>query len=162
MALPVSFVNYTVGDNTLQKNGVPEKTQIRLPIVTLTAGNVVASQTLVLDLLTALNAIILGNPLRQGLIFDEHLLSTDPASTALAQRENKWLFRWHDNTTQQKGQYSLGTADLSLLTGHSEFLPVTADEGLDLKIAWEAVVKSAYDSSHASVLDSIQFVGRST
>jgi len=162
MPLPVSFVNYTVADNTLKKNLSPETTSIRLPIVALTAANVVASQTLVTDLLTAINAIILGSPLRTGLIFDEHLLGTDPASSVQAQRENKWLFRWHDNTTQQKGQYSIGTADLSLLPNHQEFLPVTADEGLDLKIAWEAVVKSAYDSSHTSVLDSIQFVGRNT
>jgi len=162
MPLPVSFIGYTLADNTLKKNLSPETTSTRLPITTLTAANVVATQTLVLDLLTALNAILLGNPLKSSLIFDEHMLSTDPASTTLAQRENKWLFRWHDNTTQQKGQYSIGTADLTMLEPHSEFMPVNADEGLAVKIAWEAVVKSAYDSSHTSVLDSIQFVGRNT
>jgi len=80
----------------------------------------------------------------------------------LAQREKKWLARYHDATNGQKFQVSWGTADLSLHMTNSEFLDLSTGAGAALKAAFEDVVVSPNDSSHAVVLDSVQFVGRNT
>jgi hypothetical protein len=164
MARPISFMNYTLNDNTINpKNNKPESTSLRLPITTVTSGNIVAVTGLVLDLETAINAITLGNPAKTAIIADEHGLSDAAASTTSAQRENKWLFRFHDAVTvTDKARASIGTADFTFLVNHTEYIDITADEGLALKIAFEAVVKSPYDGSHGVVLDSVQFVGRNT
>jgi len=164
MARPISFMSYTLNDNTVNpKNDKPESTTLRLPITTVTAANIVAVSGLVLDLETAINAVTLGNPAKTAIIADEHGLSDDPASTTQAQRENKWLFRYHDAVViTDKARASIGTADLTFVVNHTEYMDITQDEGLALKIAFEAVVKSPYNGANGVVLDSVQFVGRNT
>ena len=162
MALPVSFFVVTYADNTLKSNNTPELTVSRWPITTLTAANVVAQTAFQDAFITAVNAITIGNLYKKAAVFSEVQVSVDPASTSLAQRENKWFCRFHDVVTNQKMTRSIGTADLTLLTDHSEFLDITADEGLAFKTAFDDMVKSEYDATHGVSLDSVQFVGRST
>lgn len=162
MPLPLSFYGITVYDHTVNSKGQPESTSMQIPVATLTPANVAAQITLANNLQTALAAIVLGTFAKSESTYARNLLGTTPAASPLAQRENKWLMRYHDATTFQKFQVSIGTADLTLVSGNTEFLDLTADEGLALKTAFEAVVVSPADSTHATILDSVQFVGRNT
>jgi len=162
MPLPLSSFTITIADNTLKPNGEPETTSTTVPVTTLTPANVAAQITLANNLSAAIAAITLGNFLKNESVYARNVVGVGPAASTLAQRENKWLFRYHDATTYQKFQVSYGTADLSLLPDNEEFLDLTADEGLAAKTAFEAVVVSPADSTHSVILDSVQFVGRNS
>lgn len=162
MPLPLSSYSFTVADNTVKPNGEPETTTMSVPVTTLTPANVAAQITLANNLQTAVAGITLGNFLKSESTYARNLLGVGPAASNLAQRENKWLMRYHDNTTYQKFQVSIGTADLSLLPDGSEFLDLEGTEGAALKTAFEAVVVSPADSTHTVTLDSVQFVGRNS
>jgi len=122
----------------------------------------VAQQALVSDLYGALAAVTLGVFKQSETVFTRNLLSQAPAASVLAQRENKWLMRYHGNSTFQNFSATIGTADLSLLVSGEGYLDLTADEGLAVKTAFEAVVKSPNDAAETVTLDSMQFVGRNT
>lgn len=162
MALPHSYFTQTIADNTVKPNGSPEITSYSVPITTLTAGNVVAKEILVANLLAAVDAIILGQDQKTEIVFDRGIVSYSPAASQLAQRENKWLCRYHGTTLHQKFQVSIGTADLTQLPNHSEFLDLTGGVGAALKTAFEAIVVSPDDAGEAVILDTVQFVGRNT
>jgi hypothetical protein len=162
MALPVSFVSLTMNDNTLRPNGTPESTTISLPVTTLSAANYAAQSALIAALITALEGITIGNPAKTETTILRSIISTTPASDPLAQRENKFLLRYHGTTLNVKFQASIGTADLTQLMTNSEFVDLTAGAGLALKDAFEDIVKSPNDAAEAVVLDSVQFVGRNT
>jgi len=162
MAIPVSFYSLTLADNTVKANGEPETTSTSVPTTTLTPANVAAQATLGGNLKTAIAAITLGTFMKDELTYARAILGNTPASSNLAQRENKWLLRYHDATNYQKYSVSVGTADLSLLPDHTEFLDLTAGAGAGLKTAFEAFVVSPNDASHSVILDSAQFVGRNS
>jgi len=162
MPLPLSSFSITIADNTLKPNGEPETTSTTVPVTTLTPANVAAQITLANNLSAAIAAITLGNFIKNESVYARNVVGVGPAASNLAQRENKWLFRYHDATNYQKYQVSYGTADLSLLPDHEEFLDLTADPGLAVKTAFEAVVVSPGDSAHSVILDTVQFVGRNS
>lgn len=162
MPLPLSYAGVTVGDNTVKPNGEPETSSWQVPITTLTPANVAATETLVGNLLVAIQAVCLGANQSKSITYSRQFLSASPAASVLAQRENKWLARYHDATNFQKFSVSWPCADLSKLASGEEFLDLTAGVGQAVKEAFEAVVVSPNDSSHAVVLDTMQFVGRNT
>lgn len=163
MARPVSFYTHTIADNTLKNNGQPETTSTEVAITTLTAANVVAQQSLINDLAVAIAGITLGQVNKDTVTFNRIPGVPGPSSNPLAQRENKYLVRYHDATTYDKMSVSYGTADLSLLANNSEFLDLTDGGPIEAFVtAFEAVVKSNFDPTHAVVVDSIQFVGRNS
>lgn len=162
MAVATSFFSVTIADNTLKSNGNPETTSAEVALTALTAANLVAQTTLIAAYKTALEGIIMGNVVGQQTVQNRPVLANTPASSNLAQRENKWLVRYHGATTFQKFRVSYGTADLSLLPDHSEFLDLSTSPGSDFVTAFEAAVKNPNDQSEAVVVDTIQFVGRNT
>jgi hypothetical protein len=162
MALPLSFYEITLADNTAKSNGEPETTSSAVAIITLTPSNVAATETLCGNLSAALAALVLGRFVKNSTTYARNVLGSTPASDPLAQRENKWLCRYHDNTTFKKFQVSFGTADLSKHMTNSEFVDLAAGDGLAFKTAFEAVVVSPDDAAHTITLDSMQFVGRNS
>jgi len=163
MALPVSYYQITLADNTAKANGEPETTSSEVPIITLTPANVAATATLAGNLQTALAALVIGRFVKNTLTYDRASNGAQiPATDPLAQRENKWLARYHDATNFQKFSVSFPCADLSKLASGEEFLDLTAGVGLAVKEAFEDVVVSPNDSSHTVVLDTMQFVGRNS
>lgn len=162
MPLPLSFYGATVADNTVKANGQPETSSWQVPITTLTPANVAATEGLAGALLAAIAGICIGSNQNTQLVYNRPILSATPAASQLAQRENKWLARYHDATTFKKFTVSWPCADLTELVSGEEFLVLTSGAGATLKSAFEAVVVSPDDSTHAVVLDSVQFVGRST
>jgi len=162
MTVAKSFAGWTYYDNTLKSNGEPEASTLEVAIIPLTAGNVVATAGLVDALTTAIEAVSLGNLGKTNLVFERDPISSAPAALQAAQRENKLLLRYHGSTSNRKMRVSIPCFDLTLLPNHSEFLDLTADEGLDLKTAFEAVVRNDQDGAEAVILDSAQFVGRNS
>lgn len=162
MALPLSWITQAIADNTRKSSGDPETTSFSVPVTTLTPANVAAQETLMGNLATAIAGITLGNTVQRELVYWRQTFEKVPASSPLAQRENKWLVRYHDATTFQRYQVSIGTADLSKLATNSEFLDLGSGDGAAFKTAFEAVVVSPADASHAVIVDSVQFVGRNT
>jgi len=162
MSLPVSFYSLTYADNSVNAKGKPETTTTEFPIATLTAANLVAKTTLIDNLGVAIQGLVIGNLLKATTIVERETIGSGPAASQLAQRENKYLMRYHDNVTLQNFQVSVGTADLTILPNHSEFLDLTTGGGADLKTAFEAIVVSPDNAANAVTLDSVQFVGRNT
>lgn len=162
MAAPVSFVSLTYNDNTVKSNGEPESASLEVAVTTLTAANYVAQKALIDDLITKLNPFTLGEHAKTAITIDREVLSTDPASSKLAQRENKLLLRYHGASSNKKFRVSLPCFDLTTIPDHQEFVDLTAGDGLALKTAWELIVKSPDDALESTVLDSAQFVGRNS
>lgn len=162
MALPVSFWGQTLNDNTLKSNGEPENASFRVPVVTLTAANLVAQQALHAALAASVAAITMGTVRHTTTLLDETVGTINPAASVLAQRENKFLCRYHDVSTGQKFRVSLPTADLSVLPNNSEFIDLSTGVGATFKTDFEAVVRSPNNAANAVTLDSIQFVGRNS
>jgi len=162
MALPLSSISMSVNDNTLNtKTGKPESAEFQFNVNDITAGNIVATLAAWTTLRSAINAIIIGVERQESVVAYRTTASNTRASSTAAQRENKWLCRYHDATNSLPYKVSIPTADLSLLPDGSEYLDL-ADAGVGeaFKDAFEALVKSPYDPTHAVVLDSVQFVGR--
>jgi hypothetical protein len=154
MGLPVSFVE----DQWKDYGGETARTKIA--VTTLTAANYVAQKILIDAMITAIGDLVLGLHTEDTVIIDREQLASGFASSNLAQRENKWLVRYHDGTNSKKYRVEIPTAKLSLLAANSEFLDLTAGVGLAFKSAFEAIAKSPYDATHTVVVDSVQFVGR--
>jgi len=156
MAQPLSAAGETFVDY-----GTPgEKSSFQFTIADLSAANFVATTGALTTLWTNIQALLLGAPVSRRVIAITQEVAASPVTDPLAQRENKWLVRYHD-TSARKFTLELPTADLSLLDTGSEFLDMTGTEAADFKTAFEAVAKSPVDQSAVTV-DSIQFVGRRT
>jgi hypothetical protein len=162
MGLPLSFWSQTMSDNTVQSNGSPETTNFGFSIATLTPSNVADAETAMGTLAAAIAGITLGHVVQRDLVYWRQQFEKIPATSTAAQRENKWLCRYHDTVTFQKMTRTIGTADLTKLVSGSEFLVLTSGAGATLKSAFEAVVVSDFDPTHSVVLDSVQFVGRNS
>lgn len=162
MAKPTSFASFTVADNTLKNSGEPETGSFEGAIATQTPSNVAATVTAIGNFITAMAGLCIGNVLKDELIYARAKPNTGAASDPLAQRENKWLCRYHDNTNLLKFRMSIPCADLSKHMTNSEFVDLSTGAGASFKTAFEALYVSPDDPSHAITLDSMQFVGRNT
>jgi hypothetical protein len=153
MARPVSFFEIGFRDYSL------EPSRVSVPVTTLTAANLVAQTALINTLEAAIIATTLGRAQKDTIILERAILSALPPTSVDAQREKKWLVRYHDATTNVKYQAEIPCADLSTLAANSDFMDTANSVFTDLKAAWEAVVRSP-DDDNLTVLDSLQFVGR--
>lgn len=161
--MAISYYSQTINDNTRKDDsGAPEFGTFEAPIITLTPANVAATETLIGNFQAALVDITLGVLAKRNMVYSRVVTSTARAASTLAQRENKWLCRYHDNVTNEKASLSIPTAKLSILPDGTEFMDLTADPGLAFKTAFEALVRVAATPGNAITLDSVQFVGRNT
>jgi len=159
MARPVSRISQTLQDYGTPGSGSgAEKSNWSVWISTLTAANFTAQQGLISALFTAALDLTVGSQAATN-ILAVSTVSSVVNTNPLAQRENKWLVRYHDaNST--KFTVEIPTADLSLLDTGTEFLDLAGTEAAAFVTAFEAVVKSPDDPTLATTVDSIQFVGR--
>jgi hypothetical protein len=160
MARPISQASQTLQDYGTPGSGTgAEKSSWSFWVADLIAANLTAQQGLIAALYTAALDITLGaqSATRTLSVSDQSaVIVTNP----LAQRENKWLVRYHD-TAGTRFTLEIPTADLALLDTGTEFLNL-ADGGVIAAFvtAFQAVVKSPDDPTFTVVLDSIQFVAR--
>jgi hypothetical protein len=153
MARPVSF--FSIGFRDYSK----EPSNFSVPVTTITAANQVAETALINTLDGAVIAVTLGRAQKDEIVLERAVLSALLPTSPDAQREKKWLVRYHDATTGIKYQSEIPCADLSILAVNSDFADTTNAAYTALKSAWEAVVRSP-DDNNLTVMDSMQFVGR--
>jgi len=154
MAVPVSRIEQSYKDYS------KETSRLRLYVTTLTAGNLTAQVALHTTLFAALNALTLGLEQKETTILSSSVINVTPATSPLAQRENKWLLRYHASATRKNFVTELPCADLTLLDpNNTDFIDKTGAEWLALKAAFEAVVVDP-DDGGAVILDDAEFVGR--
>jgi len=159
----LSFYNLTIADNTVKSNGEPETATVSFPVTLFDdAGSNTAELALIGTLETAATALLLGVVVKKEAIFFRDQLAVVAASSIAAQRENKFLCRYHNPTSGKKFRLSLPTADLTKLTAHTEFVALGSGPGAAFKSAWEAVVVDPDDGTTLTILDSVQFVGRNS
>jgi hypothetical protein len=135
-----------------------EVANTRFDVTALNAGNLAAETVKHTALLAAIQAVSIGELQRERVVLTNTYSSSAPASSNLAQRENKWLCTGEDSTTHKTFRHEIPCADLTLLDANSEFMDLSADEGLALKTAFDDCVISP--AGNASVLISVQFVGK--
>lgn len=112
-------------------------------------------------LFTAVDGVIIGN-IGQSTLNLSTPKDAGPGGAAankFAQRELKWLCRYHDATTNKKYTLEIPCADAALLTGNTDFMDLGAGAGAQLKTDFDAAVVAPL-TGNATVLDSVQLVGR--
>lgn len=159
MARPITYASMTLQDYGTPGSGSgAEKSSWKVWGATLTAANIVTQAGLASALWSATLDITLGSEAATKLLAS----STQSAvvnNNPLAQRENKWLVRYHDSAST-KFTVEIPTADLSLLDQGTEFADLTGTEMAAYVVAFEAYTKSPDDPTLSVTIDSIQFVGR--
>jgi hypothetical protein len=137
-----------------------ETTVFRVNSAALTAANFDAEVALNVALGVAIAGITLGT--LQKIAYGNEILSPGVCDEPLAQRENKWLIRYHDTSTGDPYTVELGTADLTVLDPNNRGYAEIGDAGpVDAFVtAFEGYVLSP--AGNAVEIDSIQFVGRNT
>lgn len=155
MAAPISSVSFTWRDY----NG--ESAVEHLFINTLTAGNIVAQTTAINTLANALAAVTLGNMAAQSITLSRTPIDATLPTDPFAQRETKWLLRYHSVSALKKFVSEVPNADLALLAANSDMADMVGAEFAALKTIWEQIVRDP-DDNELTILDSAQHVGRNT
>lgn len=127
--------------------------------VTLTEGNFTAQMTLMDNLVSATQAIVLGTKVKDARSASVTTFSETRPTSPFAQRENKWLLKYTDNVTPLgNGSIEIPCPDLDLLNTEGTALDLTSTEGAAFKTAFEAYQRSR--QGNAVTLVSAQYVGR--
>lgn len=103
-----SYLDY--GGN---EDGESSTVSARVPV--LTAANFDAQVALRDAVTAALSGVIVGATLKQSSIGNVVTTTSRGASNPQNQRETKWLVRYRDTVTGDKGRFEIPGADLSLL-----------------------------------------------
>lgn len=145
------------GERTTTQYGIPELTELNLPVVMPALG----------ALKSAHDGITLGVMVQDELIFarNKTAASNVKATSKQAQRENKWLIRYFDVTTFAQFVLEVGCADLTLLQTDGDRVNLTegsvpAGAWAAYKLAFETVVDTP-DGNDAELIEAI-YVGRNT
>ena len=137
-----------------------ESSNVRVTAAAITAANHDAQVAAMTSFFDAMVAITEGLKVRQEYgNFDQILDGQTGASSKSAQRERKWLVRYHD--ANQSWRLEIPCADLQYLDDNNkEYLDLASTEGAAFKSAFEAFVLSP--DGLATTVDSVQHVGRNT
>lgn len=76
-----------------------------------------------------------------------------------AQREMKWLCRYHDATTLKKYTLEIPTPDFADTGANSDFMDLLAGDGAAFVVQFELFVIATL-TGNATILDSAELVGR--
>lgn len=140
-----------------------ERSSVRLSVVQLTAANIAATEGQLTALETAMLGITLGELRQESVIWRRDEVSVAPVVSALAQREIKWLVRYHDTVTGKKYRAEIPTADLNgRLVDNTDLADNNNAQVAAFITAFQAVVRDPDTGLNTVLIDSIQFVGRNT
>lgn len=139
-----------------------EKGTMSLEGLSLSAANYDAQVALHEALVTAVQAMTTMPIHKRQTVASEAILTSTRPTDPYAQREIKWLVRYHDNVTGQPLTVSIPGADLSLLDPGSEILDLTGTEAAAFVTAFQNYVRAGEGSDNAVIIDQILFVGRNS
>lgn len=137
-----------------------EKSVAEFRGVSMGAANFDAQVTLQDALETALLPFTRGTKHRRARVASEAILSSALPADQDAQRESKFLIRYHDNVTGKKLRTEIPCADLTQLDINKGVVSPSDAQYIALKAAFEAFVVS--EVGNAVVMDSVTHVGRNT
>jgi hypothetical protein len=115
-----------------------EKTQVGLYITTLTAANFDGQITAAEALQTAIQNVSLIDFEGLSIRHIDAETETDQPASEYAQRENKWLVRYTDNTLNTKHTLEIGAPDLTLTLPDGKTMDVSGGAGAAFVTAFEA------------------------
>lgn len=109
----------------------------------------------------SIEGITLGVMAQEQWVGDLNSLSALSPVNVFAQRELKWLVRYHDTVTQEKAKLEIGTADpTGVMLPASDFADLTVEPMLSFVADFNAFARHPESNVNAVVIDSIQLVGR--
>jgi len=129
----------------------------------ITVGTIVAELAEIAAYRSAVEGITLGIAARDKIIMDDTLISAARPVSAVAQREMKWLVRYHGVTDGKKWTCEIPTADLTLaniLVPGTDIMDLTQAQAATWKTAFETMVRPPGDDTQLVVVDQVVFVGR--
>ena len=132
------------------------KTSVHTP--DLTAGNFAAQIALRDAFEAAIDAVSLGNSGRESTIAVETDPGRVPSLNPIAQRENKWLVSFNDNTLGNPGSFTVPCYDPALLGADGENMDAGAAEYAALVTATEAYIRSV--AGNVVTVTSVKFSAR--
>jgi len=138
-----------------------EASNVRVKSADLTAANIVATIAAGDALVTAIEGITLGlSSVKHYEAKRSPLSGSVRASSAASQREVKWLVRFHDSVTFERGTVELPCADTAKLDANNRGYAEIGDAGdVDAFVtAFEAFALGP--GGNAVVVDDIMLVGR--
>lgn len=157
--MPQSYFNLSWKDYSKEMSSVSWR------VTEITAANQVATVALLATLQTAAQSLSLANLNKADTTLDRNSVSTLPSSNPLAQRESKWLLRYHDAVTFKVYRSEIPAADLigtdGNLLANSDEADIASAEWSSFINAFNAVVK-APDTGNSVLFDDAKYVGRST
>jgi hypothetical protein len=137
-----------------------EKSTVDFPGVSMGAVNFDAQVALQDALELAINPFTIGTKNKRMRVASEVILSAALPASVNAQRENKYLLRFHDNVTGKKYRREIPCADLTQLDTNQQIVSPADPQFIALKAAFEAYVIS--EDGNAVIMDSLTHVGRNT
>lgn len=108
---------------------------------------------------TAILAVIEGNVAFESWVGDVTTVN-DTRPPKAAQRELKWLVRYHGDSTMNKYTFTIPTADVDLVLDGTDLMDMTLQAAIDLVGAIEAFARTPDDSTETVTVDEIRLVGR--
>lgn len=138
-----------------------ETTSVRIYNGDITAISIAGFLTDFGDIRTALEGITLGVMAKEQWVGDLTDLSALSPVNVFAQRELKWLVRYHDTVTQEKATLEIGTADpTGVMLPNSDFADLSVNPMLAFVTEFQSFARHPESATNAVVIDSIQLVGR--
>lgn len=136
-----------------------ERTTFEIPAASVAAANFDAVNAELAALRTAIEGVTIGNTARTRLLAVDNDISGDPAGSAFAQREIKWLISMRGAVTGKLYQRELGTADLALLAPNTDDMATGA-----ARTALVTALEDSFrgDQNETVTVVSIKFVGRNS
>lgn len=136
-----------------------EKSNVRFAVTQMTAANFDATNTAIDALSTAIGNVQVENNLQSKKVAAVNTFYSRGAATSKsAQRENKWLLLFEDTTLHTLFRHEVPLADLQLVQANTDYMDLSAGDGLALKTAAEAIVRSP--AGNSASLASVQYVGK--
>lgn len=137
-----------------------EGSRVQFTGINMTAGNFTAEDAKMEALRTAVEALSIGSLNQDTRVYEEDRVSVDKASSPNAQREAKWLIRYHDANTNENYTLEIPCFDATLLDTEARdgSIDKTNAAWTDFKAAFDAFHRSPNDN--ASVADDAVHVGR--
>lgn len=144
---------------TYRDYGTPgELSTVTVPIIDLTDTNLVVQTAACATLKQAMDAITLGGTASRSLVAWTNDTKTD-AESAYAQRENKWLVRYHEDIANGQTHYlEIPCADLTKLDPNANDKALMTDVAIEAFV--DAFVGVVMVNGNAVEVDEILFVTR--
>lgn len=141
-----------------------ERSNMRIVITQLTAGNVAAQEALLGTLLSAIQAITLGAVRTETVLWRKDEVDVAAVTDPLAQREIKALVGYHDDVTGKKYRVEIPTLDLVTvgLVAGSDLVDLADPQAAAFVSAFEAVATDPDTGLNTVTVDYIRFVGRNS